>query len=175
MTLENISMKECCRPCRGRSCNLLITSRTYPTEPPRLASVQEKKFNIDFQHGSCGGHLGNQNRAISAIFDLQIALILPTKFWVSWPFGSGEEAQNKFSRWLSWISNQTNVSSFCSTSWYFLPSFKVNESFSSGEEAQNRFARWQPSWISDWDYFGYFWFAGHHDTSYLILIDCVGV
>ena len=39
---------------------------------------------------------------ILAIFDLQVTLILPTKFRVIWPFGSGEEAQNRFSRWPLW-------------------------------------------------------------------------
>ena len=29
--------------------------------------------------------------------------MLPTKFQVNWPFGSGEEAKNKFSRWPPWI------------------------------------------------------------------------
>ena len=28
--------------------------------------------------------------------------MLPTKFRVNWPFGSGEEAKNTFLRWLSW-------------------------------------------------------------------------
>ena len=39
-----------------------------------------------------------------------------TKFEFSWPFGSGEEAKNIFSRWQpyqpSWISNQNNLSYF---------------------------------------------------------------
>ena len=30
---------------------------------------------------------------VLAIFDLQVTLMLPTKFGVSWPFGSGEEAK----------------------------------------------------------------------------------
>ena len=38
-----------------------------------------------------------QIRIILAVFDLQFAKILPTKFEVNWPFGSGEEAQNRFS------------------------------------------------------------------------------
>ena len=37
---------------------------------------------------------------ILAIFDLQVTLMLPSKFGVNWPFGSGEEAKNRFSRWL---------------------------------------------------------------------------
>ena len=35
---------------------------------------------------------------ILAIFDLQVTQMLPTKFRVNWPFGSGEEAKNRFSR-----------------------------------------------------------------------------
>ena len=46
-----------------------------------------------------------------------------TKFQVNWPFRSGKEAKNRFSRWLPW--------------W------------------------WQPSWISDWNDFGYFWSTSH--------------
>ena len=36
-----------------------------------------------------GGKLGFLIRTIVAIFDLQVTLMLPTKFRVSWPFGSG--------------------------------------------------------------------------------------
>ena len=60
-------------------------------------SVQ-KQYKIDFQDGSHGGHPGFQIRMILAIFDLQVATTLPTKFWVKWPFGSGEGVQNRFSR-----------------------------------------------------------------------------
>ena len=35
------------------------------------------------------------------IFDLQVTPMLPSNFGVNWPFGSGEEAKNRFSRWLS--------------------------------------------------------------------------
>ena len=45
-------------------------------------SVQEKKLSIDFQDGGHGGHLGFQIRTILAIFDLQVTLMLPTKFRV---------------------------------------------------------------------------------------------
>ena len=37
---------------------------------------------------------------IFAFFDLQVTPMLPTKFQVNWPFASGEEAKNRFSRWL---------------------------------------------------------------------------
>ena len=33
---------------------------------------------------------------ILAIFDLQVTLMLPSKFGVNWPFGSGEEAKIDF-------------------------------------------------------------------------------
>ena len=58
-------------------------------------SVQEKKRKIDFQDGGHGGHLGFPIDTILAIFDLQVTLMLPSKFGVNWPFGSGEEAKNR--------------------------------------------------------------------------------
>ena len=76
-------------------------------------SVQEKKRKIDFQDGGHGGHLGFSIRTILAIFDLQVTTILPSKFEVNWPFGSGEEAKNRFSRWRpSWISDRQDFSYF---------------------------------------------------------------
>ena len=46
--------------------------------------------------------------------------MLPTKFGVNWPFGSGEEAKNRFSRWLpwrpSWFYDRHDFSYFWSTS-----------------------------------------------------------
>ena len=73
-------------------------------------SVQEKKRKIDFQDG---GHLGFPIGTILAIFDLQVTLMVPSKFGVNWPFGSGEEAKNRFSRWRpSWISDRNDLSYF---------------------------------------------------------------
>ena len=56
-------------------------------------SVQEKKQKIDFQDGRHGGHLIFPIGTILATFDLQVTLMLPSKFGVNWPFGSGEEAK----------------------------------------------------------------------------------
>ena len=65
----------------------LYRSSDYQTSfEPSALSVQQKKFNIDFQGG---GHLGVPIRMIPATFDLQVTLILQMKFRVSWPFGSG--------------------------------------------------------------------------------------
>ena len=68
---------------------------------------------IDFQDGHHGGHLGFPISKILAIFYLQVTLMLPTKFGVNWPFGSGEEAKNRLSIWRpSWISNRNDFSNF---------------------------------------------------------------
>ena len=66
--------------------------------------VQEKKQTIYFQDGRHihGGHLGFTIGTILAIFDLQVIPMLPSKFGVNWPFGSGDEAKNRFSGWLPW-------------------------------------------------------------------------
>ena len=42
------------------------------------------------------GHLGFPISMVVAIFDLQVTVMLPTKFGVNWPFGSGEEAKIDF-------------------------------------------------------------------------------
>ena len=72
-------------------------------------SVQEMKDKIDFH----GGHLGFVIGTILATFDLQVVPIFPSRFRVNWPFGSGEESQNRFSRWRpSWISDRSDFSYF---------------------------------------------------------------
>ena len=49
-----------------------------------------------------------------AFFDLQVTPMLPAKFRINWPFGSGEEMKNGFSRkppWRpSWISDRNDFS-----------------------------------------------------------------
>ena len=79
--------------------------------------VKEKKQKIDFQDGCHGGNLGFPISTISPIFeDLQVTPMLPSKFGVNWPFGSGNEAKNRFSRWRpwrpSWISDRHDFSYF---------------------------------------------------------------
>ena len=79
-------------------------------------SVQEKKFKIYFQDGGHGGHLEFSIGTILA-FLIYRSSMLPAKFQVNLPFGSGEESQNRFSRLRpSWISDQKAFSYFLSTS-----------------------------------------------------------
>ena len=58
--------------------------------------VQEKKQKIDFEYGGHGHHLGFPIGKILTIFDLQVTPMLPIKFQIKWPFGSGEEAKHRF-------------------------------------------------------------------------------
>ena len=75
---------------------------------------------MDFrsEDGSHGIHLGFLIGKIFATFDLHVTQILPTKFWVNWPFSSGKEAKYRFSRWRpTWISDQNDFSYFWSTNY----------------------------------------------------------
>ena len=78
--------------------------------------VEEKKRKIDFQDGHHGGHLRFPIGTVLAIFDLQVTPMLRTEIKFNKPFGSAEEAKNRFSRWLpwrpSWISDRNDFSCF---------------------------------------------------------------
>ena len=94
--------------------DLQVTKCFLPGFESTGLSVQEKKRKIDFQDGCHGAHPGFTIGMILAIFDLQVTPMHPTKFGVNWPFGSGEEAKNRFSRWPpwrpSWISDRHDFS-----------------------------------------------------------------
>ena len=53
---------------------------------------------------------------ILASYDLQVTRVIPTKFQVNGPFGSGVKAENRFSSWppwwASWISARNDFSYF---------------------------------------------------------------
>ena len=109
---------------------------------------------------------------ILILFYLQVTLMLPTKFGVSWPFGFEEEVKNRFLRWQpwwpSWISNQNDFSYFDLLVTPMLPNkFQDNQPFVSGE-AKNRFSRWRPSWISDQTILAISLFTSHFDASYQV-------
>ena len=83
--------------------------------------------------------------------------MLLTKFRINWPFGPGQKAKNRFSRWPpwrpSWISDRNYFSYFFNCVTPMLPTkFRVNWPIGSEEKAKNRFSRWtpwQPSWTSN--------------------------
>ena len=129
----------------------------WPTRHPDATyQVTKKKWKIHFQDGHHGGHLVFRIGMSLAIFCLHVTWILPTKFGVIWPFGSGE-VKNRFSRWWlwqpSWISIRKDLTIFDLLVIPMLPTkFHVSWRFGLGEEANNRFSRqppWRPSWISD--------------------------
>ena len=95
-------------------------------------SVLENKQKVGFIDG---GHLGFQIGTISAMFDLQVIPMLPTKFQVNW---TGHEAKNGFARWRpSWISDRNDFSYFyLKVTSMPLTKFQVNWLFVSGEEAK---------------------------------------
>ena len=119
-------------------------------------SFQEKR-KIEFQDGS---HLGFSTGTILAVVYLQVTPMLPTKFQVNWPFGSGE-AKNEFSRRLTAAIldfQWERFSYFYQQVTPMLPT-KSQDYWPLGSEAKNRFSRWQtwqPSWISDRNDFTYF-------------------
>ena len=118
-------------------------------------SVQEKKQKIDFQDGR---HLGFPIGTILATFDLQVTLMLPSKFGVNWPFVQEKKRKIDFQDGghLGFPIG-TILAIFDLQVTLMLPSkFGVNWPFGSGEEAKNRFSRWRPSWISDRHDFSYF-------------------
>ena len=99
-------------------------------------SVQEKKWKTYFQDNRHDGHLWFPIKMILAVFDLPVTPMFPTKFQVSWTFGSGEEAKNIFSRWP------------------MLPTkFRVKLRFGLGEEKR-------------WKKFSYFRSTSHPDASH---------
>ena len=96
---------------------------------------------------------------ILAIFDLQVTLMLPSKFGVNWPFGSGERIEFQDGRHGGHLGFPigTILAIFDLQVALMLPSgFGVNWPLGSGEEAKNRFSRWRPSWISHRHDFSYF-------------------
>ena len=118
-------------------------------------------FKLDIQDGGHGSHFEFCIGTIFIIFYLQVALIFPTKFRVSWPLNSREVVQNRFLRvqkWQpSWISDWNNFSNFWLTSHpNSSTKFRAKWHLGSGEEVQNIFSRWWPSLTSDWKSFSYF-------------------
>ena len=138
-------------------------------------SVQGKKFKTDFQDGHHSHNLRFLIATIWAFFDLQVTLMLPTKFRVNkWSFSSEEVKKNRFSRWPpSWISNRKDFSYFYinMSSWCFLPIFKLTGPLVQEISERKRVSRWppwQPSWISYPNNLSYFRSTSHLNASYQV-------
>ena len=78
--------------------------------------VSEKQISLSFFHYK--SKVANDPLGWPVLtqgLDWQVTPMLPTKFQVNWPIGSGE-AKNRFSRWRpwrpSWISDQNDFSYF---------------------------------------------------------------
>ena len=111
-----------------------------------------------------GGQLGFPITTILATFDLQVTLMLPSKFGINWL--SAQENKQKIDFQDGGHGGHlgfpigTILAIFDLQVTLMLPSkFGVSWLFGSGEEAKNRFSRWlpwRPSWISDWHDFWLF-------------------
>ena len=97
--------------------------------------------------------------------------MLPSKFGVNWPFGSGEEAKIDFQDGGHGgnLGFQLNTIFDLQVTTMLPSKFGVNWPLGSGEEVKNRFSRRWPSWISDRHDFSYFLSTGHPDASYQVL------
>ena len=77
-----------------------------------------------------------------AMFNQQVASILPTKFQVNWPFGSGEADQDFQDSSHLDVSDLNNFSfSYLQVTPILPTKFQVAWLFGSGEAAQNRFSK----------------------------------
>ena len=93
---------------RTRRPSWILIGPTLAIFDLQVASIFSTMFRLAFLSGeeiqnifSRGGVLDFGSNNFSNFFYLQDAMILPTKFRVSWPFGSGD-VQTRFSRWWSW-------------------------------------------------------------------------
>ena len=75
--------------------------------------------------------------------------MLPTKFRVSWPFGSGEEGEIDFQNCchgshLRFLTGTILAIFYIQVTSMLPTKFRVNWPFALDEEAKTRFSRWQP-------------------------------
>ena len=90
----------------------------------------------------------DSDRKILPIFDIQVTLMLLTKFQVNWIFGSGEEAKIDFQDGGHGghfgFPIETILAIFDQSVTLMLPiKFEVNWPFNQEKKRKNRFARWR--------------------------------
>ena len=123
-----------------------------------------------------GGYHGFPIGMNLVIFDLQVTVILHTKFQINWPLVSREESQHRFSRWQLWQPSWTSDgkdfiyfrSTNCPDTSYQVSSQLVFQFMRRSSKLI--FSRWPPwsSWISYQNDFSYFYSACHPDISYQV-------
>ena len=64
--------------------------------------------------------------------------MLPTKFRVNWPFSSGEEAKNRFSRWLPWRPSWISIGTILAILIYKSPQCLLRSLESIGLSVQEK-------------------------------------
>ena len=97
--------------------------------------------------------------------------MLPTKFQVNWPFGTGEAKKKQKTDFQDGghlgFPIETIQAIFEQQVTPMLPTkFQVNWLFGSGKEAKNKFSRWLLSWIFNQNDFRYLWSTSYSDASY---------
>ena len=116
------------------------------------------KFQVNWPFGANnrfqnGDHLGFPIGTILTIFNLQVSLMLSTKFQVNCLSSSGEERNIDFQEAkyrLSIFPKGMILTIFdLQVTVMFPAKFQDSRTFGLGEEAKNRFSR--PSLISDWN------------------------
>ena len=127
---------------------------SYQVSSQLVFRFRRRSKKNDFQDRCHGSLFGFPIGTIWAMFDLQVIPMLPTKFKVIWPFGSGEEAKNRFSRWLPWRPywkpdwNDFNL--FSSTSHPYASNQVSSQlAFQFRRRSEKKFSRWPP-WQPFW-------------------------
>ena len=114
------------------------------------------------KHKQDGSHLVFPIRMILATVNLQVTSILPMNYESTalsvqekkfkTDFQDGHHGRN-----LGFPIATIRAIFYLQVTPMLTTNFQVNMPFSSEEEGKNRFSRWQPSWISDWNDFSYFY------------------
>ena len=143
-------------------------------------SVQETKGKTDSENGRHCSHLEHPFRTILAIFDRQIAPILPINFQVKWPSGSGKDAQKWFSRCRSlrpiFANFGLQVTPMPSTKFrlnWLRDGKEEKLLLNSEKEAQKRFSR--SSWICGRNGFSFLFWICKLPQYFLPSLESIGI
>ena len=134
--------------------------------------IQENSGKLIFQIATMTAILDFRSEKFK-LFYLKVIPMLPTKFQVDWPFDTGEKEtdfRNDGHGDHLGFPIGTILAIFNLQVSFMLPTELQDKwPFGSGDEAKTRFSRLPPrrlSWISNWNYFNYYWSTSHPDASY---------